>query len=177
MGEGAPHYDISAGVFRPDSGERLPGADVIPGECAADDRHGGAALEQTYIDGNWSNLSKEAGDISGPQGWELRRHLRRVRLCFQQQAFGSPGKETAVPEGAGRHQVERSGGIRLLREPGHHASSVAERRTGNDVSVPGLWTRRNHADRHEPLISPGGGERAVRGAAERGRISHGPIGV
>ena len=52
----------------------------------------------------------------------------RMRLDLGHEALRGPRKQPAVPQSAGRHQVECGSGIRLLREAGHHPGTIAERR-------------------------------------------------
>src|SRR3954451_8654303 len=59
VSEGAPDQDVSIGILGPYPGERLPGADVIPGEGSTYHRHGRTALEQAHVNRDRGDLPEE----------------------------------------------------------------------------------------------------------------------
>ena len=89
------------------------------------------------------------------------------RADFGEQLLRGPGEQAGVPQRARRHQVERGGRVRLLREPRHRAGAIVERRARHDVAVSGLGPRGHHADRDQPVMGAGRLERRVGGSPER----------
>src|SRR5690606_34521323 len=96
--------DIALGIVRTHSRQRLPGADVVPGEITRHDDDAVAALQNANVDRNRGDGVKETGDVARIKQRQVRGYLRRAHGHLLQQGVSLPGEEPAVPEGTAGHQ-------------------------------------------------------------------------
>ena len=109
----------------------------------------------------YAHGAEEAGDVAGLACGIASATSGVCRATSSSRRVGGPGEQSAVPERARRHQVERPG-VRLLGEARHRAGAVVERRAGDDVAEAGLGPGRHHADRDQPGVGGDGGGREGR---------------